>query len=256
MKKYFVFLLALPLMVTSCKKETAEDTDDDHVHGTTGSVEVSFSNYVGDSILILDTKDYLNANGDTFSVSKLNYYISNVKLTASDNSVFSETESYHLLQASDAASLKFNLVGLPEKNYTSITFTLGVDSLRNVSGAQTGALDPTKGMFWNWNSGYIMAKMEGMSPQSGDAMGMLMLHVGGFSGANNVLKTITINFPSSINVNHHAMPQVKLKADLAQWFKSPETIDFATTYMIHMPGASAKKVADNYADMFSLISAN
>jgi hypothetical protein len=39
------------------------------------------------------------------------------------------------------------------KNITAIKFLLGVDSLKNVSGIQTGALDPAKGMFWTWNTG-------------------------------------------------------------------------------------------------------
>ncbi len=255
MKKIFFFFLAASLSLTSCDKNDDHDEDDDHHHTGTSSVEVSFSNYVGDSILILDTKSYLNFNGDSFTVSKFNYYISNVELTATDNSVVSESESYHLLQASDVSSLKFTLSDLPEKMYKSITFTIGVDSTRNVSGAQTGALDPIKGMFWSWNNGYIMAKMEGMSPQSADVSDMLMFHVGGFSGANKVLKTLTLNFPSNIDANHHSKPQVKIKSDLSTWFKGTQTIDFANTYMIHMPGASAKTMADNYADMFSLISA-
>ena len=53
---------------------------------------------------------------------------------------------------------------LPEGDYTELQFLLGVDSLHNVSGAQTDDLDPAKDMFWTWNSGYVMAKMEGNSP--------------------------------------------------------------------------------------------
>jgi hypothetical protein len=49
---------------------------------------------------------------------------------------------------------------------TGIRFLLGVDSARNVSGIQTGALDPARGMFWTWNSGYVMAKIEGSSPSA------------------------------------------------------------------------------------------
>ena len=54
---------------------------------------------------------------------------------------------------------------MPAGNYNSLSFLLGVDSMHNVSGAQTGALDPANDMFWTWNSGYVMAKMEGASPR-------------------------------------------------------------------------------------------
>jgi hypothetical protein len=35
-------------------------------------------------------------------------------------------------------------------------------------------------------------------------------------------------------------------------FKNPTTVNFATLNTIHMPGANAKTIADNYADMFSV----
>jgi hypothetical protein len=35
-------------------------------------------------------------------------------------------------------------------------------------------------------------------------------------------------------------------------FKAPNVIDFATLNTIHMPGANAKTLADNYADMFTI----
>jgi hypothetical protein len=257
MKRYLLMLFALPLAISSCKKEKQVVEDDhDHVHGSTANIEVLFANYVGDSALILDTKEYKNENGDTFTVSTFDYYISNIQLTASDNSVYKESESYHLLQASDASSLKFNLTGLPEKTYTSIEFTIGVDSTRNVSGAQTGALDPAKGMFWNWNSGYIMAKFEGTSSASPLVNDGLMLHIGGFSGANNVLKKVKLTFPTSLSVDHHNAGKVAIKTDLLQWFKSPQVIDFSVTHTVHMPSASAKNISDNYADMFTLVSAS
>jgi hypothetical protein len=59
-------------------------------------------------------------------------------------------------------------------------FMIGVDSARNNSGAQTGALDPTNGMFWSWSTGYIMAKFEGTSAQSPAAANALKFHIGGF----------------------------------------------------------------------------
>lgn len=54
---------------------------------------------------------------------------------------------YFLIDASDAGSTTIALQALPGK-YDQVAFTIGVDSIRNISGAQTGALDPGKGMFW------------------------------------------------------------------------------------------------------------
>ena len=245
-----LFIFAL-LTATSCKKDPPQPAPTPDA--TTGSITLHFKNMVGDSALVLNTSLYVNANNDTFNVTKFQYYISNIRLIKSDMSVFSESESYHLLKADDIGSLEITLGNVPVGNYTGVQFTIGVDSIRNVSGAQTGALDPANGMFWSWNSGYIMTKFEGTSSKSPEMNGMLMYHVGGFAGVNSVLKTVSPSFNSeTATVSESITPGVHLKADLLQWFTSPSNIDFSTMTTIHMPGAAAKMVADNYADMFTV----
>lgn len=250
-----LFAIALSLAITSCKKDSASPDEHDHDNGTTltestGSMTLKFENKFGGSNLVLDNVKYTN-NSDTFYVNTFNYYISNIRLTATDNTVYTETGSYHLIKANEAGSLQFNLSKVPAKNYSSITFMIGVDSTRNVSGSQTGALDPSLGHFWSWNSGYIMAKFEGTSPQSTATGNMLMFHIGGFSGITSVLKTVSLPFTANANVSTSATPQVTVKADLAEWF-APNAVSFSTLNTIHMPGANAKKIADNYQNMFTV----
>lgn len=235
---------------SSCKKDKEPLTPTPPA--AKGNVTLEFSNMAGNQPLELDTKNYINQNGDTFNVTLFNYYISNIKLLATDNSVYSEKESYHLMKATNPESLRFTMTDVPENAYKSITFTIGVDSTRNVSGAQTGALDPVHGMFWSWNSGYIMTKVEGTSPQSTAGGNMLMYHVGGFSGPNNTIKTKTFNLPVTAQVTNSKTPVITMNADVMEWFKTPSVIDFSSLHTVHMPGAAAKKMADNYEDMFSV----
>lgn len=238
---------SLAISVVSCKKDPATPTPTPKE----GTVLLEFANKVGTENLRMDGTMYKNQNGDDFKVTKFNYYISNIKLNNADGSSFAETESYHLLEHNTPASLSFSLAKVPSGTYKSITFTIGVDSLRNVSGAQTGALDPAKGMFWSWSSGYIMLKMEGTSPQSAAASNELRIHVGGFSGANNTVNTVTLNFPNNIIVNADDN-HVHINADILKMFGPSNIINFATLSVVHMPGADAKKVADNYKNMFSV----
>lgn len=244
--KYYISLIIVGgLILSSCKKDPPQEVK-------YGSVKFEFENVVGDSALVLHSKHYINANGDTFYASMFKYYISNIKLHSSEGT-FVEPESYHFLDHSNPGTLKFTISNVPVASYTGISFMIGVDSTRNVSGVQTGALDPANGMFWDWNTGYIMAKFEGTSPQSGAFADMLTFHMGGFSGPNSALKTVSPSFGgSTANVTETTTPEVHIKADLAEWFKSPTTINFATTHTVDMPGASAKMIADNYADMFSV----
>lgn len=203
---------------------------------------------------MLNDQWYTNENGDSFTVSKLNYYVSNITFNGSAGTPdYSEPESYRLVEHSATpANMAFPISGVPKGNYKSVTLTIGVDSLHNVSGAQSGALDPANGNFWSWNTGYIMLKMEGNSPSSPEPDGKLMFHCGGFKGADNVVKTITMDFANEIAVTKDQTPHIHVQADILAMFKSPNVIDFSTLSIVHMPGAGAKKLSDNYANMFSV----
>lgn len=240
-------IATMAISVLSCRKDPATPTPSPKE----GTVLLEFANKVGTENLRMDGTMYKNQNGDDFKVTKFNYYISNIKLNNTDGSSYSETESYHLLEQETPASLSFSLAKVPAGTYKSITLTIGVDSLRNVSGTQTGALDPAKGMFWSWSSGYIMLKMEGTSPQSTAASNELRIHVGGIYGANNTIKTVTLDLPNTITVNGDEN-HIHLNADILKLFGTKNIINFATLSVVHMPGADAKKMADNYESMISV----
>lgn len=248
-------LIALSIAFTNCKKDTKEPepvAPAPVAPATTNTLKVEFEPMVGSAALVLSANTYTNQAGNTFNVTTWKYYVSNVKLTKTDNSVVTIPNSYYLVDHSSAAGSMISIANVPYGNYKAMEFTLGVDSVRNVSGAQTGALDPANGMFWTWTSGYIMAKMEGTSPQSIDVANKLVFHVGGFSGTNSVLKNINISFNAEVaNVSETISPKVHLTSDLLKWFKAPNVIDFSTLNKVHMPGMNAKKIADNYASMFT-----
>ena len=217
----------------------------------TGTVKLEFFNMVGASTLNMNNQWYLNEHGDSFKVSKFNYYISNVRLNGSANT-YTEANSYHLIQQSDLTTTSFDMGNVPYDTYTSVTFTIGVDSLHDITGTQSGALDPINDMFWSWTTGYIMMKFEGTSPRSTQASGGIVFHTGGFSGVNNVLKKVTVSFPQAITVTSNGENHIHLSADVLALFKSPNIIDFSTLNLVNTPGASARLIADNYANMFSV----
>ena len=241
--------MALVVSASSCKK----DEGDPVIPGTNpGKVSLEFSNSVGSEPITFGSKWYKNENGDSFTLSKFNYYISNIRLNKADGSTaFTEADSYHLIEENKVASKNFEMTNVPAGTYNSITFLIGVDSARNSSGAQTGALDPANGMFWTWSTGYIMVKIEGNSPKSTASGNAFQLHAGGYTGANSVLRTVTLNFPSSIVVDGNSK-HVHLRADLLEALKTPNTINFATTNTIMSAGATAKMFADNYTDMLTV----
>jgi hypothetical protein len=253
MKKIITVALVIMTVLSSCKKKEDPKVTPNNpvVTEESGEVKFEFTSKVGNDNLILNTSTYTNAAGNTYKVTKFNYYITNIKLNKQDGGQFAETESYHLLKQSDPATLTFDISDVPNGTYKSVTFMIGVDSTRNVSGAQTGALDPANDMFWSWNTGYIMLKMEGTSLQSTQPGNILQLHTGGFSGANSVLRTVTLAFPADLVVNGNH-PHLHLSANLNKMFEGANLINFSTVSAVHMPGANAVKLADNYQQMFTV----
>lgn len=246
MKQLQLFLLAaMAVLMLSCQKEANNTTDK-------GVVQLQFTNMAGANPLALNTT-ITNAFGERLTITKYKYYISNITLTDERDLRRLVPDTYFLVDESNADSKTFN-IEVPAGSCQSISFLIGVDSMRNVSGAQTGALDPLHDMFWTWNTGYIMAKMEGTSPASALPNEKVEYHTGGFKGEHSVLRTVTIPFSQAYTLQKDGRLQVAIKADVLKWFDGVHPLSIATSPTATSPGALAARFADNYASMFTLTS--
>lgn len=252
-----LLVVTLTLLFGSCKKDPKEPANNNNNNSsntsTTGKLILSFEAMFGDSVLVFNNKTYITQNGDSVKISTFKYYISNIQLIKTDNSTYTVPESYLLVNHNASGSMaSFTLSNIPAGQYKGIKMLIGVDSARNVSGAQTGALDPSNGMFWSWSTGYIMMKLEGTSPQVGWTSKTFQFHIGGFSGTYNVLKWINPSFNlATANVSSSITPEIHFKTDISEIFKTPNTINLATTFQV-TTGPFAKMMADNYADMITV----
>lgn len=208
---------------------------------------IHFQNKAGNKILQPDSV-YQNAFGETFTIRNFKYYISNIILNDADK-IQSFPGKYFLVDNADTLSQQIEL-NTSLKNISSIQFLLGVDSIKNVSGVQTGALDPAKGMFWTWNTGYVMAKLEGNSPDARMPQHAFSYHVGGYKPNEKTGRMITLQLPQSIDCTKDC--NITIDADVLKWFNSVHEIKISETPFCHEPGTLATKLADNYANMFSI----
>ena len=209
-------------------------------------ISIFFHHRVGNTELILgDTVK--NSLGTSMVIERFRYYVSNFSVTDNKGMTTLLPVQYFLVDEEDSASKRIELT-IPDQAVSQINFILGVDSSHNVSGIQTGALDPLKGMFWTWNSGYIMAKLEGTSETVALPGHRFTYHIGGFKKGMNVLKKITLPLPEAGNT----FRELHISADINQWFKSATEVKIAETPICHSPGALAMRIADNYSNMFSL----
>lgn len=186
---------------------------------------------------------YYTPLGDTFTITKFKYYLSNFSFTNVAGEVIKSAPEYFLISSDSTITM----TGLPLGRYKAVSFMIGVDSIMNCTGAQTGALDPIHGMFWTWNSGYIMAKLEGTSPASKLPGHVLEFHIGGYRGAHQAQRMVHLE--ASFEVITGKTPVISLVADAATWFTN---IRFAETPGFMTPGTVADKIADNYSQMFSV----
>jgi hypothetical protein len=209
-------------------------------------ITIVFHNRVGNTELVLGDS-VKNSTGETITVERFRYYVSNFSVK-DEKGVSTKLPADYFLVDEENPSTKTITLTVPAGNIGHISFLLGVDSIRNVSGIQTGALDPLKGMFWTWNSGYVMAKLEGSSESSNSAGSRFTYHIGGFRPGMNVLKTIGLTIPAS----EKEIQEIHINADINRWFKGSTELKIAETPVCHSPGELAMKIADNYSSMFSI----
>jgi len=255
--KYILCIAALAAIgFTSCKKEN----DNPYNSNVKGDLSIEFDNIAGSSDLQLNTGSYTNSSGEDFNVTKLKYYVSNFILTKTDGTVYTvpQDSCYFLVDESEESTHE-PVLHVPEGEYKTLQFTLGIDSVRNTMdiSERTGVLDPTgigADMYWGWNSGYIFFKMEGNSTAS--MMGDFMYHIGGFGGYNS--PTINNIKQLSFDLTQRGMPQVKagketnihLLVDALKLFNGTNTLSIAAHSMVMFDPYSTS-IAGNFAGMFA-----
>lgn len=215
-------------------------------------VEIRFTNYAGDKIISPDSV-FVNSFGESYTIQRLKYYITNIELlNTKAGKRYAVPESYFLVDNDDEQS-KTITVSVPEENYDGISFLLGVDSVHNVSGAQTGALDPMNGMFWTWNSGYVSIKMEGRSPASNLPQHLIEYHLGGFKGPDNVNHRIDLLFPApGVSINRGKKIIIHVKTDINSFFNAVHSLPIKDSPACTSPGDLARQYAENYSRIFNI----
>ena len=186
----------------------------------------------GKEIISLN-KSYPLGN-DSISFDELKMYLSDFQFIKSNRKQI--VLGAHLVDAADEKSLLL-FPDFPIDGYDSLTFQFGLDSSYHVSASVEGDLDPLKGMYWAWNSGYIQFKCVGnasilpMDDQSFE------FHLGGYHQPNKTIVPISLVIQGD-----------RLILDLQAFFEQTEPLK--TTQRIMIPGALAKSYCQIIARQF------
>lgn len=192
--------------------------------------------------LVLNKAKYSTEKKDTLSITTLKFYISNVVLEYENGTEYKESKSVHLIDIEEINTLQFLLKNTPDLKIKKIRFNIGIDSLTNVSGNLDGDLDPSLGMYWAWNSGYINMKLEGKSSSCKSVKKDFQFHIGGYSPNQNALQEVVLIVPNDENNIH-------LNMDLSKWLNE---VSLKETNSIMIPGKKAIEMSRFYKNMFTI----
>lgn len=256
-------LFALTLFITSC---SSDDNDTPASEGTFGDVELFFDNGVAGDALTLGNS-YTNSNGETLTLERFNYIVSNFVLLKEDGSQFTypKEDSYFII-SEESGQFTVHLENVPAGDYKKIKFGIGVDQQRYLQGetAQQSFWDLAfaNNMTWTWSTGYRFVNFQGtftVAPaQGGDGTSRgFMIHQGSNTATDNY-REVTLDLPTTARVRTGEMPNIHFKSDAnvildgVTKIQLRQNLNGASTAASIMGGENLIKIADNTKKMFAV----
>ena len=171
--KIFTFLLLFPWLVFSQKKQ----------------VDIEFKPFLGENYLELEKNYALKKN--SVEISTLKFYVSNIQFLKKGKPVDFIQKKHFLMDFENPESLKILHKKRKNAYFDAICFEVGINRSTNLSGAMGEDLDPTNGMYWTWQSGYINFKIEGKITQNNSKKQNFIYHIGGYEKPYETLQKLT-----------------------------------------------------------------
>ena len=179
---------------------------------------------------------------DSVKITEFRFYISKISFWKSNKQIWKEEDSFHLIDLLDDSTHKINLEIPDEMVFDKLEFYLGIDSSTNVSGAMGGDLDPTRGMYWTWQNGYINAKIEGTSNVCKSRKNEFQYHLGGYMPPFLCVQKIEV----IVDRNEHIQIGINVE-------KMIEAFDLSQQTKIMSPSLNAVDVSKQLAKCFYLM---
>ena len=184
--------------------------------------------------------DHIYNTGDSlgYSISTFRCYVSHVKgITANGHELL--LSDITLFDMEDPSSF---ILGRTNESLRSISFLIGTDSITNVSGILEGPLDPIRGMYWTWNSGYINFKLEGKVVGKSGSEKSFEYHIGGYLSPHATARTVQFDV-------HPDAENITIKIQLDEWLKQ---IDLEVLPSVMIPGKEAMTLAEELVNVFKV----
>jgi hypothetical protein len=177
---------------------------------------------------------YVTNNGDSVQFNTFQFFVSvPVEVGSKIN-----PSHVHLVDWSNPETYNWKYPATKSKN---LQFILGLDSIYHVSSVMEGDLNPSLGMYWAWQSGYIQMKVEGKSPSSNERKNKFQYHLGGY------LQPFSVATP--LDLGEIKGEEIRVDIHLDRFF---ESIEISNTPNVMIPGPEAMKLMASAKKLFIL----
>ncbi len=178
---------------------------------------------------------YVTNSGDSVQIQTVKFFVSQKASNSNDI----QADAVKLVDWSLPETHKWYI---KMKDKADLKITFGLDSIYHVSEIMEGDLNPSLGMYWAWQSGYIQLKIEGVSPRSPSRNHKFQYHIGGYIQPFNVARELNYG---SINAS-----RVNLVLKLESFFNQ---ISIEQTPEIMIPGNAAMHFIPSTVKFLELI---
>lgn len=247
----FAGMAATFLLSCSTDDSTSELTGE-------GMVKLEFDNSVSGDDLILGAGSYTNSQGETLKVTRLNYIVSNFRLTDADGTVFTYPKaSGYFITNEETGATEIVLENIPAGRYTSLTFGLGVDQEKFLLGAEGQgdllAAAEANNMMWAWQAGYKFLNFEGTFTSSSVAEPTIyQIHMGSHGSSLDNYKEVTLALPENALVSSTLNPVIHVVTDCGVILDGTNKIALSEGAVIMVNAEKSPKIAVNASGMFSV----
>ena len=213
MKNTLLLIIAITFLFASCDKEKAIATD----------ITIKFTHTVDGSDLITNSMIYTNEAGENYDVQTLKYLISDITLHAENGSSI-QLDEVHFINIFDESTFSFTYNDVPNNNYTSISYRMGLDTTNNISNLYVNE-NYHAAMAWPdmMGGGYHYMKLEG---DFNDSLSGYGTHTGGTMGMDYSFNNI--DDISLIVTDDLGNVDVNINMEISNWYQTPNQIEFST----------------------------
>jgi hypothetical protein len=257
-------LILLLSFLNGCKEKKNDEPSPD----ASGKIKFTFQHYADGNPGDFDTLKYMNAAGNQYMITDIQYFISDVILYNHNgtNMIVDDPKEIDYIDTGLPDTWTWEIYNkIPSGRYDSISFTFGICEEKNISYSLVNP--PESYMYWPefLGGGYHYLKLNGswLEPGQTSVTTPFNIHLGMgqvyYSYPDSITGFIPNDFRvslpgSAFNLSPGQTKNIILRMNVEEWFKDPHIYDFNVWGGYTMQNQDAmQELKENGYNVFSII---